>query len=71
MREPQCATKTRNITNWFNPCAFGNPLPASDIPNTQTAANPVGQPLTTVSAVLPIWAQHATRFTGLATSAST
>jgi hypothetical protein len=48
----QCAAKTRNITNWFNPCAFGNPLPASDIPNTQTATNPVGQPLTTLSAVL-------------------
>ncbi len=49
----QCAATTRNVTNWFNPCAFGNPLPASDIPNTQTAANPVGQPLTTLSAVLP------------------
>src|SRR6185437_3007104 len=49
----QCAAKTRNVTSWFNPCAFGNPLPASDIPNTQTASDPIGQPLTTASEVLP------------------
>jgi hypothetical protein len=48
-----CAPKTKNITNWFNPCAFGNPLPGSDIPNTQTASNPVGQPFDTLDAVLP------------------
>jgi len=48
-----CAPKTKNITNWFNPCAFGNPLPGSDIPNTQTASNPIGQPLDTLPAVLP------------------
>jgi len=42
-----CPAKVRNITNWFNPCAFANPLPGSLIPNTQTAANPVGTPLTT------------------------
>jgi hypothetical protein len=48
-----CAPKTKNTTNWFNPCAFGNPLPGSDIPNTQTASNPVGQPLDTLAAVLP------------------
>ena len=41
-----CATSTRNATHWFNPCAFANPLPGSLIPNTQTAANPVGTPLT-------------------------
>ncbi|HXP08734.1 MAG TPA: TonB-dependent receptor, partial [Acidobacteriaceae bacterium] len=48
-----CAPKTKSITNWFNPCAFGNPLPGSSIPNTQTASNPVGQPLDTLAAVLP------------------
>ncbi len=42
-----CAAKTRNLTNWFNPCAFANPLPGNAIPNTQTAANPVGTPLMT------------------------
>jgi len=26
-----CATKTRTKTNWYNPCAFANPLPGSDI----------------------------------------
>lgn len=26
-----CAPKTRNTTNWYNPCAFRNPLPGSDI----------------------------------------
>ncbi|HEX6771608.1 MAG TPA: TonB-dependent receptor, partial [Acidobacteriaceae bacterium] len=49
----QCATKTKNINNWFNPCAFGNPRPSSDIPNTQTDSDPVGHPLDTLSAVLP------------------
>lgn len=41
-----CATATRTIAHWFNPCAFANPLPGSDIPNTQTAANPIGTPIT-------------------------
>ena len=41
-----CATSTRNVEHWFNPCAFANPLPGSLIPNTQTATNPVGTPLT-------------------------
>ena len=27
-----CAAHTRNKTNWFNPCAFANPLPGTDIP---------------------------------------
>ncbi len=48
-----CAASTRNITHWYNPCAFANPLPGSDIPNTQTATNPVGTPLRSPSAVLP------------------
>lgn len=41
-----CAPSTRNVTNWFNPCAFANPLPGSLIPDTQTAQNPVGTPIT-------------------------
>ncbi len=24
-----CATKTRNLVNWYNPCRFANPLPGS------------------------------------------
>jgi len=27
-----CAAKTRTVTNWYNPCAFANPLPGSNIP---------------------------------------
>jgi hypothetical protein len=27
-----CAPKTRTRTNWYNPCAFANPLPGSSIP---------------------------------------
>ena len=41
-----CPTSVRNVTNWFNPCAFANPLPGSDIANTQTTANPAGTPVT-------------------------
>ncbi|HEV2133556.1 MAG TPA: TonB-dependent receptor [Terracidiphilus sp.] len=48
-----CASSTRNLTHWYNPCAFNNPLPGSDIPNTQTVANPVGTPLTAPSDILP------------------
>lgn len=48
-----CAASTKNVTHWFNPCAFANPLPGSNIPNTQTASNPAGSPLTAPSAVLP------------------
>ncbi len=34
-----CAPKTRNKTNWYNPCAFANPLPGNLIttPVTDTA----------------------------------
>ncbi|RRA47163.1 TonB-dependent receptor [Acidipila sp. EB88] len=45
-----CATSTRNIQSWFNPCAFANPLSGSLIPNTQTAANPQGTPITSPGA---------------------
>ncbi|HVW77009.1 MAG TPA: TonB-dependent receptor [Alloacidobacterium sp.] len=48
-----CAPSTHNVTNWFNPCAFANPLPGSMIPNTQTADNPTGTPLRGLSQVLP------------------
>jgi hypothetical protein len=26
-----CASQTRTLTNWYNPCAFANPLPGSNI----------------------------------------
>jgi hypothetical protein len=29
-----CAARTRTMTNWYNPCAFANPLPGTDIPLT-------------------------------------
>jgi len=34
-----CASSTRNKTNWYNPCAFANPLPGNQItsPVTDTA----------------------------------
>ncbi len=28
-RQGQCATKTRTKANWYNPCAFANPLPGN------------------------------------------
>jgi hypothetical protein len=40
-----CATSTRNRTNWYNPCAFTNPLPGSAIAK--------GVFLTTPDAALP------------------
>ncbi|HEV2326676.1 MAG TPA: TonB-dependent receptor [Terracidiphilus sp.] len=48
-----CAASTKNITHWYNPCAFANPLPGSTIPNTQTASNPVGTPLQSPAEILP------------------
>lgn len=48
-----CPTDTRNVNHWYNPCAFANPLPGSLIPNTQTATNPVGTPLTDPGTILP------------------
>jgi hypothetical protein len=29
-----CAARTRTKTNWYNPCAFANPQPGSQIPRT-------------------------------------
>lgn len=48
-----CASSTKNITHWYNPCAFANPLPGNTIPNTQTASNPVGDPITAPGVILP------------------
>ena len=33
-----CPTSVRNRTNWYNPCAFGNPLPGTNIPDGQTVS---------------------------------
>jgi hypothetical protein len=27
-----CATQTHTLTNWYNPCAFANPIPGNNIP---------------------------------------
>jgi hypothetical protein len=35
-----CAQKTRNKVNWYNPCAFANPLPGSLISPGPNAGNP-------------------------------
>lgn len=56
-----CPSSTRNLTHWFNWCAFDNPVAGGPdastgtpgIPNTQTATNPVGTPLTAPSDILP------------------
>jgi hypothetical protein len=37
-----CATQTRTLTNWYNPCAFSNPLPGSDIPATGAGSQVTG-----------------------------
>lgn len=29
-----CPAHVHNLTNWYNPCAFANPLPGSNIPST-------------------------------------
>ena len=29
-----CPTRTKNTRNWYNPCAFANPLPGSSIPKS-------------------------------------
>lgn len=47
-----CATSTKNIQHWFNPCAFANPRSGGDIPNTQTAQNPLGNPIRGLADVL-------------------
>jgi len=33
-----CATRTRTIYHWWNPCSFSNPLPGTNIPATGTGA---------------------------------
>ena len=54
-----CATSTRNLTHWFNPCAFDNPTDGNTIPNTQTSSNPadgaayIGSPLQARAQILP------------------
>jgi hypothetical protein len=40
-----CPTTVRNATHWYNPCAFSNPLPSSNLAP--------GQLLTSTAAVLP------------------
>jgi outer membrane receptor protein involved in Fe transport len=35
-----CPSKVRNKTNWYNPCAFANPLPGSLISPGPNAGNP-------------------------------
>lgn len=47
-----CPSSTRNVNHWFNPCAFANPLPGGDIPNTQTAQNPAGTPIRGIAQAL-------------------
>jgi hypothetical protein len=37
-----CATRTRTLTNWYNPCAFSNPLPGSSIPATGAGSQVTG-----------------------------
>jgi hypothetical protein len=37
-----CAHSTRNRTNWYNPCAFANPLPGTDIPQTGPGSQVTG-----------------------------
>jgi hypothetical protein len=53
-----CPTKVRTRTNWYNPCAFANPLPGSDIGllPSGTVATPAelaaaGVPTTTAEAI--------------------
>ncbi|HEY4382842.1 MAG TPA: TonB-dependent receptor [Acidobacteriaceae bacterium] len=37
-----CAPSTRNRTNWYNPCAFANPLPGNTIPQTGVGSQVTG-----------------------------
>ena len=37
-----CATSTRNRTNWYNPCAFANPLPGTNIPQSGPGSQVTG-----------------------------
>jgi hypothetical protein len=38
-----CAASTRNRTNWYNPCAFANPLPGSSIPASGPGSQITGE----------------------------
>ena len=35
-----CATRTRNLTNWYNPCSFANPISGTNIPSGTEITNP-------------------------------
>jgi hypothetical protein len=37
-----CPTKVRTVTNWYNPCAFRNPLTNQDLINTLAATGATG-----------------------------
>lgn len=37
-----CAQTTRNRVNWYNPCAFANPLPGTDIPTSGPGSQMTG-----------------------------
>jgi hypothetical protein len=39
-----CPTSVRNRTNWYNPCAFGNPLPGSDLLGNETVTGAAAKP---------------------------
>jgi hypothetical protein len=39
-----CPTSVRNRTNWYNPCAFGNPLPGTNIAAGQTVSGTAALP---------------------------
>jgi hypothetical protein len=38
-----CPTSVRNRTNWYNPCAFGNPLPGSALTGNTTVTGAAAQ----------------------------
>jgi hypothetical protein len=40
--DTSCPTHVHNKTNWYNPCAFANPLPGADIPKTGAGSQVTG-----------------------------
>jgi len=40
--DTSCPTQVHNKTNWYNPCAFANPLPGTNIPKTGTGSQVTG-----------------------------
>jgi hypothetical protein len=40
--DASCPTHVHNKTNWYNPCAFANPLPGADIPKTGAGSQVTG-----------------------------